>query len=92
MSARARNPDRRGVYAADSRGKALGGWKRGTDVRSHDAEFGDGDFMLSLQVNSGTIHKHKVLAERFGTVAEFRAELRSGEQAPQHTQLCGWLG
>jgi GTP cyclohydrolase IV len=48
--------------------------------------------MLSLQVNFGTIHNHKVLAERFGTVAELRAELKSGEQAPQHTQLGGWLG
>ena len=41
----------------------------------------DGDFVLSRQVNFETIHAHEVVAERYGTVGELRAELRGGEQA-----------
>jgi GTP cyclohydrolase-4 len=51
----------------------------------------DGDFVLSRQVNLETIHTHDVVAERFGTVGELRAELESGEPAPRHTELREWL-
>jgi len=54
-------------------------------------ELGDGDFLLARQVNFETIHDHDVLAERYGTVGELRAELDSGEPAPRHTQLRDWL-
>ena len=36
----------------------------------------DDDFVLSRQVNLETIHDHDVLAERWGTVGELRAEIR----------------
>ncbi len=49
------------------------------------------DFVLARQVNFETIHTHDVFAERFGTVAELRAELRTGELAPRHTELREWL-
>src|SRR5262249_4242418 len=52
--------------------------------------FGDGDFVLSRQVNLETIHTHDVVAERYGTVGELRAELE-GEVAPRHTELREWL-
>jgi GTP cyclohydrolase I/GTP cyclohydrolase-4 len=52
---------------------------------------GDGDFVLSRQVNLETIHTHDVLAERFGTVGELRAELETGAPAPRHTELREWL-
>ena len=39
---------------------------------------GDGDFVLSRQVNLETIHNHDVVAERYGTVGELRAELGDG--------------
>jgi MptA/FolE2 family GTP cyclohydrolase len=51
----------------------------------------DGDFVLSRQVNLETIHDHDVVAERWGTVGELRAELR-GEEAPtRQTTLEAWL-
>src|SRR5438067_1202481 len=49
------------------------------------------DFVLARQVNFETIHNHEVLAERFGTVGELRAELESGEPAAGHTELREWL-
>jgi GTP cyclohydrolase IV len=52
---------------------------------------GDGDFLFSRQVNLETIHAHDVVAERFGAVAELRAELETGEPAPRHTPLQSWL-
>ena len=51
----------------------------------------DEDFVLSRQVNLETIHTHDVLAERFGTVGELRAELETGAPAPHHTELREWL-
>jgi GTP cyclohydrolase IV len=50
-----------------------------------------GDFLLSRQVNFETIHTHDVLAERYGTVGELRAELRTGESSREQTALADWL-
>ena len=52
---------------------------------------GDDDFLFSRQVNFETIHTHDVIAERWGTVAEIRGELRSGEPVAGHTTLQSWL-
>jgi GTP cyclohydrolase IV len=49
------------------------------------------DFLLSRQVNFETIHDHDVIAERFGTVGELRAELEDGRPLPRHTELREWL-
>jgi GTP cyclohydrolase IV len=49
-------------------------------------------FVSARQVNLETIHQHNVVAERFGTLAEIRAELSSGRPAPVHTTLQAWLG
>jgi GTP cyclohydrolase IV len=54
-------------------------------------ELADDDFVFSRQVNLETIHNHDVLAERYGTVAELRAELESGTQPEGHTELRDWL-
>ncbi len=54
-------------------------------------ELADEDFLYSRQVNLETIHSHDVLAERFGTVGELRAELAEGARPPQHTSLDDWL-
>jgi GTP cyclohydrolase IV len=52
----------------------------------------DGDFVLSRQLNFETIHAHEVVAERFGTIGELRAELGGGGHGPQrHTELRDWL-
>jgi len=54
-------------------------------------ELEDADFLLARQVNFETIHSHEVVAERYGTVAELRGELRDGEPALRHTELREWL-
>jgi GTP cyclohydrolase-4 len=54
-------------------------------------ELADGDFVWSRQVNLETIHTHDVVAERWGTVGELRAEFERGERPATHTELRGWL-
>jgi GTP cyclohydrolase I/GTP cyclohydrolase-4 len=54
-------------------------------------ELDDGDFLLARQVNFETIHSHEVVAERYGTVGELRAELEGDEPATRHTELREWL-
>jgi GTP cyclohydrolase I/GTP cyclohydrolase-4 len=54
------------------------------------AQLADGDFLLSRQVNFETIHAHEVVAERYGTVGELRAEI-AGDVATSHTELRDWL-
>jgi GTP cyclohydrolase IV len=50
------------------------------------------DFVLARQVNFETIHAHEVVAERYGTVGELRAELHGGGHGPlKHTELRDWL-
>jgi GTP cyclohydrolase I/GTP cyclohydrolase-4 len=51
----------------------------------------DDDFLFSRQVNLETIHTHDVVAERYGTAGELRAELAGGDQLPHHTELREWL-
>jgi GTP cyclohydrolase I/GTP cyclohydrolase-4 len=50
-----------------------------------------GDFLLARQTNFETIHNHDVLAERFGTVDEISAELKTGERSSSHAELRDWL-
>jgi GTP cyclohydrolase I/GTP cyclohydrolase-4 len=52
----------------------------------------DDDFLLARQVNYETIHRHDVVAERFGTVGELRSELRTGMPSQRQTALAAWLG
>jgi GTP cyclohydrolase IV len=42
-------------------------------------------------VNLETIHAHDVVAERYGTAGELRAELEDAEPAERHTELREWL-
>jgi GTP cyclohydrolase IV len=48
-------------------------------------------FVSARQENLETIHQHNVIAERFGTLAEIRDELRAGTPAPVHTSRRAWL-
>jgi len=52
----------------------------------------DDDFLLAKQVNFETIHRHDVVAERYGTVGELRSELRAGVPSERQTTLASWLG
>jgi GTP cyclohydrolase I/GTP cyclohydrolase-4 len=54
-------------------------------------ELEEEDFVLARQVNFETIHNHEVLAERFGTVGELRAEFANGGHSARHTELRDWL-
>ena len=49
----------------------------------------DDDFVLSRQVNFETIHAHEVVAERYGTIGELRAELAGGGHGPPRTPSSG---
>jgi GTP cyclohydrolase IV len=60
-------------------------------LERYGARLADEDFLLSRQVNLETIHTHDVLAERYGTAGELRAELEGGEPASRHTTLADWL-
>jgi GTP cyclohydrolase I/GTP cyclohydrolase-4 len=51
----------------------------------------DRAFVSARQMNLETIHQHNVVAERFGTLGEVRAELETGEPSPTHTSLRAWL-
>ncbi|MGH2876827.1 MAG: GTP cyclohydrolase MptA [Solirubrobacteraceae bacterium] len=54
-------------------------------------ELDDDGLVCARQENLETIHQHNVVAERFGTLREIRAELHSGEPAAVHTSLQAWL-
>jgi GTP cyclohydrolase-4 len=54
-------------------------------------ELPDEAFVSARQENLETIHQHNVIAERFGTLGEIRAELATGQQAPEHTSRRAWL-
>src|SRR5665213_796078 len=51
----------------------------------------DGAFVSARQENLETIHQHNVAAERYGTLAELRRELSTGEMPTHHTTLREWL-
>jgi GTP cyclohydrolase IV len=54
-------------------------------------ELRDGAFVLARQENLETIHRHSVLAERSGMLAEILAELEAGEHSRHHVTEREWL-
>jgi GTP cyclohydrolase I/GTP cyclohydrolase-4 len=48
-------------------------------------------FVMARQENLETIHRHNVIAERYGHLDDLRAELDSGEQQRHHTTMREWL-
>jgi GTP cyclohydrolase-4 len=51
----------------------------------------DGAFVMARQENLETIHRHNVVAERYGTLGELRKELASGEHTAHHLSMREWL-
>ncbi len=51
----------------------------------------DEAFVMAKQENLETIHRHNVVAERYGTLGELRAELASGEHTARHLSKREWL-
>ncbi len=54
-------------------------------------QLADDGFILARQENLETIHRHTVVAERSGELAEILAELESGERTRHHTTRREWL-
>ena len=54
-------------------------------------ELAPGAFVLARQENLETIHRHNVVAERYGLVAEIARELETGEHSRHHTTMREWL-
>jgi GTP cyclohydrolase I/GTP cyclohydrolase-4 len=51
----------------------------------------DETFVMARQENLETIHRHNVVAERYGTLGDLRAELSGGEQTAHHLTMREWL-
>jgi GTP cyclohydrolase-4 len=51
----------------------------------------EGGFVLARQENLETIHRHSVIAERSGLLAEILTELQSGEHSRHHMTEREWL-
>jgi GTP cyclohydrolase-4 len=54
-------------------------------------EMRDGAFIHARQENLETIHRHNVVAERYGLLSEITEELESGNHSPHHTTTREWL-
>lgn len=48
-------------------------------------------FVMARQENLETIHRHNVVAERFGLVSDLRGEVAGGEASPRHLTMKEWL-
>jgi len=48
-------------------------------------------FVMAQQENLETIHRHNVVAERYGTLADLREELSSGQHQRHHLTMREWL-
>jgi GTP cyclohydrolase I/GTP cyclohydrolase-4 len=46
---------------------------------------------MARQENLETIHRHNVVAERYGKLDDLRAELQSGEHQRRHLTMREWL-
>src|ERR1700759_3711281 len=51
----------------------------------------DEAFVMARQENLETIHRHNVVAERYGTLGELRAELATGTHSAHHVSMREWL-
>jgi GTP cyclohydrolase I/GTP cyclohydrolase-4 len=49
------------------------------------------NFILARQENIETIHRHNVVAERSGELAEVLAELETNEHSTRHMTMREWL-
>jgi GTP cyclohydrolase I/GTP cyclohydrolase-4 len=48
-------------------------------------------FVMARQENLETIHRHNVVAERYGTLADLRAEVLQGQPSAHHLTMREWL-
>jgi GTP cyclohydrolase I/GTP cyclohydrolase-4 len=55
------------------------------------ADLPEGAFVMARQENLETIHRHNVVAERYGTLGDLRAEVAGAEHRLHQTTLREWL-
>jgi len=55
------------------------------------ADLPEQTFVMARQENLETIHRHNVVAERYGTLGDLRAEIESGEHRAHHVTMREWL-
>ena len=70
------------------------GLRAGDDPRASSSGYPDlpGEaFVMARQENLETIHRHNVVAERYGTLGDLRRELDAGEHQRRHTTMREWL-
>ena len=60
-------------------------------VESPFGEMPDEAFLHARQENLETIHRHNVVAERYGLLGEIKRELASDEHSRRHTTVREWL-
>jgi GTP cyclohydrolase-4 len=48
-------------------------------------------FVMARQENLETIHRHNVVAERYGTLGDLRSELREAQHQAHHVTMREWL-
>lgn len=51
----------------------------------------DDAFVMAKQENLETIHRHNVVAERFGQIADLRGEISGGNPSRRHLTMKEWL-
>ena len=51
----------------------------------------DEAFVMARQENLETIHRHNVVAERYGTLGDLRQELTTGKHSERHVTMRDWL-
>ena len=54
-------------------------------------DLSDEAFLMARQENLETIHRHNVVAERYGTPSDLRRELESGAHVRHHLTMREWL-
>jgi GTP cyclohydrolase I/GTP cyclohydrolase-4 len=60
-------------------------------IESPFGEMPDDAFLHARQENLETIHRHNVVAERYGLLGELKRELTTGEHSRRHTTTREWL-
>ena len=60
-------------------------------LESPFGEMPDDAFLHARQENLETIHRHNVVAERYGLLEEIKRELAGGEHSTRHTTVREWL-
>jgi GTP cyclohydrolase IV len=54
-------------------------------------DLGEGAFVMARQENLETIHRHNVVAERYGLLSDIASEIETGDPSGHHLTMREWL-